>query len=66
MYNFTVNGKILGVKAWRFGLYFVLLDIAFVLRIPFPNFVLILLKSLPRSSSRCKYGLREQSDKHPD
>lgn len=52
MYNFTVSGKILGVKAWRFGLYFVLLDIALVLRIPFPSLVLILLKSIPRSSSR--------------
>ncbi|KAK0510762.1 hypothetical protein JMJ35_007194 [Cladonia borealis] len=28
VYNFTANAKILGVKAWRFGLYFVLLDIA--------------------------------------
>ena len=59
VYNFTASGKILGVKAWRFGLYFVLLDIAFVLRIPFPDHILILLKSLPRSSSRCQYGLRK-------
>ena len=59
VYNFTANAKILGVKAWRFGLYFVLLDIAFVLLILFPNHVLILLKSLPRSSSRCQYGLGE-------
>ena len=41
MYNFTTNAKILGVKAWRFGLYFVLLDIAFVPSIPFPKHVLI-------------------------
>jgi hypothetical protein len=27
VYNFTTSAKILGIKAWRFGLYFVLLDI---------------------------------------
>lgn len=33
VYNFTSSAKILGVKAWRFGLYFVLLDIfAFVVQ----------------------------------
>ena len=32
VYNFTTSAKILGVKAWRFGLYFVLLDIVFVLQ----------------------------------
>ena len=37
VYNFTSSAKILGVKAWRFGLYFVLLDIAFVHQIPFPK-----------------------------
>ena len=59
VYNFTANAKILGVKAWRFGLYFVLLDIAFAFPIPFPNLILIVFKSLPRPSSRCQYGLRE-------
>ena len=44
VYNFTANAKILGVKAWRFGLYFVLLDIAFVLLSPFPGFGLISLQ----------------------
>ena len=45
VYNFTANAKILGVKAWRFGLYFVLLDIAFVLRISLlPRHVLISLQ----------------------
>lgn len=33
VYNFTSSAKILGFKAWRFGLYFVLLDIfAFVVQ----------------------------------
>ena len=33
VYNFTASAKILGFKAWRFGLYFVLLDvIAFVVQ----------------------------------
>ena len=33
VYNFTASAKILGLKAWRFGLYFVLLDIiAFVVQ----------------------------------
>lgn len=27
VYNFTASARILRVKAWRFGLYFVLLDI---------------------------------------
>ena len=27
VYNFTASAKILDIKAWRFGLYFVLLDI---------------------------------------
>ena len=27
VYNFTTSAKVLGIKAWRFGLYFVLLDI---------------------------------------
>lgn len=27
VYNFTTEARILGIKAWRFGLYFVLLDI---------------------------------------
>ena len=66
VYNFTSNAKILGVKAWRFGLYFVLLDIVFVLQIFFPGYVLILLKSLPRPSSRCQHGLRKQLDNYPD
>ena len=33
VYNFTASAKVLGFKAWRFGLYFVLLDvIAFVVQ----------------------------------
>lgn len=33
VYNFTASAKILGLKAWRFGLYFVLLDvIAFLIQ----------------------------------
>lgn len=33
VYNFTASAKILGFKAWRFGLYFVLLDIiAFIVQ----------------------------------
>ena len=33
VYNFTASAKILGIKAWRFGLYFVLLDIvAFIVQ----------------------------------
>lgn len=33
VYNFTASAKILGFKAWRMGLYFVLLDIfAFVVQ----------------------------------
>ena len=33
VYNFTASAKIWGFKAWRFGLYFVLLDIvAFVVQ----------------------------------
>lgn len=33
VYNFTSSAKILKFKAWRFGLYFVLLDIvAFVIQ----------------------------------
>ena len=59
VYNFTINARILGVKAWRFGLYFVLLDIAFVLLVSFPNLGLTFLKSLPRSSSGGQYGLRQ-------
>lgn len=27
VFNFTASAKIFGFKAWRFGLYFVLLDI---------------------------------------
>lgn len=27
VYNFTTNSKLAGIKAWRFTLYFVLLDI---------------------------------------
>lgn len=30
VYNFTTRARIIGIKAWRFGLYFVLLDIVFV------------------------------------
>ena len=30
VYNFTSSARILKVKAWRFGLYFVLLDILYV------------------------------------
>ena len=66
VYNFTSKAKILGVKAWRFGLYFVLLDIVFVLQIFSLSYVLILLKGLPRPSSWCQYGLRKQLDKYPD
>ena len=33
VYNFTASAEILGFKAWRFGLYFVLLDIfAFIIQ----------------------------------
>lgn len=33
VYNFTASANILGFKAWRFGLYFVLLDIiAFIIQ----------------------------------
>ena len=41
VYNFTTGAKILGVKAWRFGLYFVLLDIVFVLQISLSSYALI-------------------------
>ena len=30
VYNFTTEAKIFGVKAWRFTLYFVLLDVTLV------------------------------------
>lgn len=34
VYNFTATAKVFGIKAWRFGLYFVLLDIlAFIVQL---------------------------------
>ena len=33
IFNYTTRAKIFGVKAWRFGLFFVLLDILYALRI---------------------------------
>ena len=35
VYNFTSSARILKLKAWRFGLYFVLLDILYALPPPF-------------------------------
>ncbi len=46
VYNFTSNAKLFGIKAWRFTLCFVLLDIMWILRSP--------------SSLRCWYILKSE------
>ena len=52
VYNFTASAKILGIKAWRFGLYFVLLDILLVFknRVDNEQRRLTSLKCLPSTS----------------
>ena len=57
VYNFTASAKIYRIKAWRFGLYFVLLDILYVPPpSPLPSFVCILLTPLNHSAFLIQAG----------